>query len=1515
MKKQIMFLLCFLLFPLLLLSYFDTTMISVRHDFTSMDTKGLVNLIRENINFSQIRGHVEALSSFGTRVTGYAGCIKASDYIEGVLKEIGLHVERHQYPVTIPIDQMTEVKIFPQNISLEAYTLWPNGIQTCLTPPEGIEGKILYVKDGRLKEFDGLNVTGSIVLMDFDSQDNWINAAKLGAKAVVFIESEKTSRAEAEQKFTLTPIHFPRIYLREKEGLLLKEMVQRGEVSSVHIKSRMIWQQIIADNLVAIIPGEELSDEIVIIGAYYDSWSIVPKISPGAEEAISPALLLEIARLLKKIPPKRTTWLVFYSGHWQALAGARNFVEDFFFKNETYYTGKNKILIQIGILLSSDSDTLAPVMPGDLYCQDLYSKPYGADYIYRLIFREWIPLLNAEFNYNFSRHVQNLQSLIIAKSEFFESEASSIAGILSFTFLTTNSLRSRVGTPFDTPDKISWDNLKPQIIFTSFATIGLINQDYRGSEVYRYWQPPQRRIWKGTGGFVGPGQAGFNNLIGRVEEYNISIGFYQKVPNAVVEVIRLNPRTNRFNPFTRIITLADENGEFRVPGLLTDLLGGYYSVFAYVLDPNNGSIIYAPDLGIYGAGGKVYAGYNFINVRIDREPTFTKTIVFKCKSVTLFDVINPLLIRKSRRAVNFYSTDVEMPPISLIVNDFISHSAPPQYGLISSYDTGESLAIIFLSPEISRFEVILTTTTPENPRVPLAVGLLINASDINPEGFGYSPDINLIPMTGFKFLGDLIKINDLRSEKIIEYRMLTLSAREYFNLSRHYYGKAIKALSDLKYSEAYDYLIIAWNFEANVYREIRGLQQDLINTSVLFSLIVIPFALIFERLIFPVMGLNRFLKVICILALSIFVAYLLHPGFALASNILASMLGLSALAISILVISLIATNMSRYAKLIRSKILGAHFAEISRTEAFLSAVSTGISNLRKRPFRTFLNMITVSIIIFALVSFTSASVFTSVRSFKMEYKAPYRGMVLRQNFGMIPFSQEMVSLLSSALGSESVISLRSWVYPPAPGEDGVYSGSWTGGLGSLGWETVVTPRRAIVFGPNGTKTYVKALLGLSHNEQYLTKIHRFLTPESRWFIEGDKFVCMLTQEMQSELNIKIGDEISIMGVRLKVIGVMDNVLLKNLLDLDGTTLAPLDPQKAPLAGAQTFVPLTWDHVIIIPFELAYTVFNGRINTIGVLTENSESLKKVVHELVMGVYENLEIFVSFDGESVEVYRRGRGFVFEGFQVLLFPKVIGGLTILTTLIGSIFERRKEITIYSTVGLSPLHITGMFLAEALAYAVVGAFFGYLAGLFSIRLLISFNLISELMTVNFSSSFVLISLGFSILLVILSSLWPSQKAGLMATPSLRRKWEVPTKPVDNDWVIPLPFVSVREEVDGILRYIYEFLDIYTTRDAGFFFVRNKEIKERIIDGKLCKELEADISLAPWDSGLIQKVFIRAIQEEEKDWLFQIHIKYLEGDRKIWITRNPKLLDVLRKQFLIWRGLKKEEKEKYLKV
>ena len=69
-----------------------------------------------------------------------------------------------------------------------------------------------------------------------------------------------------------------------------------------------------------------MKEELLIIEAFYDSTARVPGRSPGADEALSIATLLNLARRLKETPPERSVLLVATGGHAQTLAGMRELV-------------------------------------------------------------------------------------------------------------------------------------------------------------------------------------------------------------------------------------------------------------------------------------------------------------------------------------------------------------------------------------------------------------------------------------------------------------------------------------------------------------------------------------------------------------------------------------------------------------------------------------------------------------------------------------------------------------------------------------------------------------------------------------------------------------------------------------------------------------------------------------------------------------------------------------------------------------------------------------------------------------------------------------------------------------------------------------------------------------------------------------------------------------------------------------------------------------------------------------
>ncbi len=182
------------------------------------------------------------------------------------------------------------------------------------------------VGQGKLSDFNGKIVAGSIVLMDFNVGQNWLNAPLLDAGAVVFVEPEKTTRGEAEVKFLRCPVDVPRFYISGGDADEILATVA-GEDVTGRLHARMPWENVTNRNIIGILPGSdpELRDHAMIVQAYYDSISVAPKLAPGAENAVGLATLLELARNMAENPPARSVLFLATSGHFQALAGAQNF--------------------------------------------------------------------------------------------------------------------------------------------------------------------------------------------------------------------------------------------------------------------------------------------------------------------------------------------------------------------------------------------------------------------------------------------------------------------------------------------------------------------------------------------------------------------------------------------------------------------------------------------------------------------------------------------------------------------------------------------------------------------------------------------------------------------------------------------------------------------------------------------------------------------------------------------------------------------------------------------------------------------------------------------------------------------------------------------------------------------------------------------------------------------------------------------------------------------------------------
>jgi carboxypeptidase Q len=115
----------------------------------------------------------------------------------------------------------------------------------------------------------------------------------------------------------VTPEYYNRMYRILKRDIPVK--------IEVEVKNRIGESVEKACNVIGEIPGSDLKNEIVMIGAHLDSWHE----SPGASDNASGcAVALEAARILKAIGvhPRRTIRVALWSGEEQGLHGSREYV-------------------------------------------------------------------------------------------------------------------------------------------------------------------------------------------------------------------------------------------------------------------------------------------------------------------------------------------------------------------------------------------------------------------------------------------------------------------------------------------------------------------------------------------------------------------------------------------------------------------------------------------------------------------------------------------------------------------------------------------------------------------------------------------------------------------------------------------------------------------------------------------------------------------------------------------------------------------------------------------------------------------------------------------------------------------------------------------------------------------------------------------------------------------------------------------------------------------------------------
>ncbi|HWS89822.1 MAG TPA: M20/M25/M40 family metallo-hydrolase [Pyrinomonadaceae bacterium] len=128
-----------------------------------------------------------------------------------------------------------------------------------------------------------------------------------------------------------TPRLIPQIVLSNDHYNRLARMLRRGEKVKLSVNLQVEFDDTdpMSYNTVAEIPGTDLKDEVVMLGAHLDSWHTA---TGATDNAAGVAIMMEAVRILKalNLQPRRTIRIALWSGEEQGLLGSRFYVREHF---------------------------------------------------------------------------------------------------------------------------------------------------------------------------------------------------------------------------------------------------------------------------------------------------------------------------------------------------------------------------------------------------------------------------------------------------------------------------------------------------------------------------------------------------------------------------------------------------------------------------------------------------------------------------------------------------------------------------------------------------------------------------------------------------------------------------------------------------------------------------------------------------------------------------------------------------------------------------------------------------------------------------------------------------------------------------------------------------------------------------------------------------------------------------------------------------------------------------------
>jgi ABC-type antimicrobial peptide transport system permease subunit len=295
---------------------------------------------------------------------------------------------------------------------------------------------------------------------------------------------------------------------------------------------------------------------------------------------------------------------------------------------------------------------------------------------------------------------------------------------------------------------------------------------------------------------------------------------------------------------------------------------------------------------------------------------------------------------------------------------------------------------------------------------------------------------------------------------------------------------------------------------------------------------------------------------------------------------------------------------------------------------------------------------------------------------------------------------------------------------------------------------------------------------------------------------------MISNTLSESLSVTVGDIVRLPYFDLEVQGILDDTEFRRLKDLDGTEYVPnkwvnISPPGEP--GMYHLKPCEPAEIIILSVDNALIIPATGIQRLGLELNNISKGLEIAERL--SLERGFQSTAVFPDEQISI-RLGNYFEGRGFS-LAIPWAIVVLNVVITMMNSMFERKGEIEILSSIGLNPAQVSAIFLAEATITGFIAGGLGYLMGLGVYKIMTILN-IGLQVNQKISAIWSIASIALAISAV-LSGSFIALRNSVVITPSLMRRWKVGSQAnLGAPFEITVPLKLLPDEVIPYRDYVF---------------------------------------------------------------------------------------------------------------